>query len=79
MSEKKYVVVCHLPNAGTCINGVKFELASGKAFSEPVDEATADRFAAIPGYDKTEAKAPAKKPAPAKAAAKADDAGGDAK
>ena len=70
-AEKGFVVVCDLPNAGECINGVKFEKASGKAFSEPVDEATADRFASIPGYTKTVTKAAAKKPAPAKKAAPA--------
>lgn len=65
----KFIVVCSLPNAGEIINGVKFESGSrGQSFSEPVDEAVAARFAAIPGFTMVQHGKPAadKKPAAVK-------------
>lgn len=43
-------VICTLPNASASINGIAFTLDRGQMVSEEVDEATAARFASIPGY-----------------------------
>lgn len=69
-------VICTLPNASDHINGVAFVQTEGGWLSDPVDDATARRFADIPGYQLVAALEtapspfvdPAKRPArPAKA------------
>lgn len=45
-------VICGLPNASDLISGVKFsKLDDGRKISEEIDDATATRFASIPGYE----------------------------
>ncbi len=70
----KFIVVCKLPNASELISGVRFEIgANGHAFSEPVDEAVAQHFASIEGYEVVQQP---EKPAKGAKGAKGDPAAG---
>jgi len=48
---KTHRVICSLPNASGEINGIAFVEDHGDMISEPIDQETAERFAAIPGYE----------------------------
>lgn len=54
-------VICTLPNASTEIDGVTFAADRGQMISEDLDQAVADRFATIPGFQIV---APPAKPIP---------------
>ena len=43
-------VICDLPNASDCINGVKFTEDRGQMISEELSDEVAEGFAKIPGY-----------------------------
>lgn len=51
-------VICTLPNASDCINGVRFTLDRGQMVSEEVDEDTAAIFGSIRGYSVVSAEPP---------------------
>ena len=58
-------VLCTLANASLLINGIAFEQTKGGVVSvDPVDDADAERFAAIPGYELADEKPGAGKPKP---------------
>lgn len=45
-------VICSLPNAAGVISGVKFTaLDDGRLISAEIDDALAERFTSIPGYE----------------------------
>lgn len=45
-------VICSLPNASELISGVKFSrLDDGRLISAELDDARAERFASIPGFE----------------------------
>jgi type IV secretory pathway VirB10-like protein len=57
-------VICDLKNASDEINGIKFfPLDDGRRISDEIDDATANRFASIPGYSLDEEDSPPATPA----------------
>lgn len=58
-------VICTLAHASLFINGIAFEPIKGGVVSvDPVDDADAERFAAIPGYELADEKPGAGNPKP---------------
>lgn len=58
-------IKCTLPNASTAINGVKFDIVEDGVLSAPVEDAVAEQFTGIAGYEVIDVKKAPVKGAPA--------------